>query len=121
VNDGDYLQVSSYAGATAWYGRFWPVPNSLQSLTVIYSGLNSLSCQQTLSVWNWSLGAWVVLDSRIVGTSEVRITAIPPGTLASYVSGTSDEGTVAVRVRCARGDYLSFSSVGDLMEIRYED
>jgi uncharacterized protein YkwD len=121
VNDGDYLQVGAYAGATAWYGRFWPVPNSLQSLTVIYSGLNSLSCQQTLSIWSWSLDAWVVLDSRPVDTSEVGITATPPGPLASYVSGTSDEGTVAVRVRCARGDYLPFSSMGDLMEIRYED
>jgi excinuclease ABC subunit C len=54
-----------------------------------------------------------------VGTSEVSATLTVAGTLADYVTGTSGDGDVAVRVRCTRGDSTSFYTSGDLMKIVY--
>ncbi len=48
------------------------------------------------------------------------MTVGPSGTLADYVSGTSGDGDVAVRIRCARSDATSFYASGDLMKVVYE-
>jgi hypothetical protein len=115
--DGSALQINSASGRTSWYGRINNVPNSLKSLSVTYKGWNSLTCSQTLSLWNWTYGSWFQLDSRSVGSTSTTITASASGTLANYVSGSTGNGDVAVRVNCTRSDYLSFYASGDLMKI----
>ena len=121
-DDDSYYQVSSTTSGTRvadWYGRVKYVANSLTRLTVTYKGKSSASCSQVGYVYNWTNGHWVKLDSRTVGTSESGFTVAPGGTLANYVSGTSGDGDVAIRVRCVRGDSLNFFVSGDLMKIAY--
>jgi hypothetical protein len=117
--DANAYQVNSYAGATAWYGRVYSVPNALRNLKVTYTGWNSTSCSQTVSIWNWTTGVWVTLDSRTVGTLSTTINVAPGGTLSDYVSNASGTGDVAVRVRCAQS-FASFYASGDLMKIVYD-
>ena len=123
-SDNDsYYQVSSTTSGTRtadWYGVTTSVSNALKTLKVTYKGKNSASCSQTVSVYNWTTGYWVQLDARTVGTSEVSITVAPTGTLADYVSGTTGDGDVAVRIRCTRSDSTSFYASGDLMKVVYE-
>jgi hypothetical protein len=86
---------------------------------VSYAGKNSRSCTQTVSIYRWSGGSgWVDLDTRTVGTTEVAVLLAPTGTLASYVSGSSGNGEVRVRVRC-RTTSGSFFTSADLLQIAY--
>ena len=112
--------MTSYAGLVSWYALFPGVSNSIRSLRVVYSGFNSASCSQTLSLWNWSTTTWVTVDSRTVGASEVLITATPTGTLSQYVSGLSGEGDLYVRVRCSRADGTTFYVSADQLKITYQ-
>jgi hypothetical protein len=105
----------------SWYALFPDVPNSLTNLRITYSGFNSASCRQRLSLWNWSTATWVTVDSRIVGANEVLITATPTGTLSQYVSGLSGEGDLYVRVSCSRGDNTTFYSSADQLKISYQE
>ena len=41
------------------------------------------------------------------------------GTLADYVSGTTGDGDVAVRVRCTRADAYNFATRGDLLRVTF--
>ena len=124
TSDNDsYYQVNSTTSGTRtsdWYGRMTGVSNALKSLSVTYKGKNSASCSQTLYVYNWTTGYWVKLDGRTVGTSVVTVSAAASGTLAEYVSGTSGDGDVAVRVRCTRGDGVNFYASGDLLKIVFD-
>ena len=121
ADDGLFLQINSTTSSTyttSWYGRFAGVARTLKSLKVAYSGLNSRTCAQTIFVYRWTDGVWVQLDSRSVGTTETAIEVAPGGTLANYVSGTTDTGDVAVRVRCQTTSG-KFSASGDLLKIVY--
>ena len=89
-------------------------------MNVTYKDKNSASCDQVVAIYNWTTGYWIQLDKRSVGTTEVEIAAAPGGTLADYVSGSSGDGDVAVRVRCTRGASVNFYASGDLMRIAYE-
>jgi hypothetical protein len=96
------------------------VTNSLSNLRVSYTGKSSRSCTQVVWVWRWSTSSWVQLSSRSVGTSEVALSNLAPsGSAANYVSGTTGDGDVRVRVRCRRGSPSFFTS-GDLLRIGYE-
>lgn len=117
ADDNSFFQVNSSNSATTWYGRMTAVPNSLTSLTASYRGMNSVACNQTVGVWNWTKGAWVWLDSRSVGAAEVAVTVIPGGTLAEYVSGSTGNGDVAVMVRCSAASGFFVSA--DHMKIDY--
>jgi subtilisin len=120
ADENVYFQVTSTSSGTrtsSWYGTFGGVLNSLRSLTVTYKGKNSSSCSQTVSVYNWSKGSWVQLDSRSVGTSEVQVQRSTSGTLADYVSGSGVEGDVRVRVRCTRSS--GFYASADLLNISF--
>jgi serine protease len=123
ADDNAYYEVSSTASGTRttdWYGSFPGVTNSLSNLRVSYKGKNSRSCTQVIFIWRFSTSSWVQLNSRSVGTSEVALSNLAPsGSAANYVSGTSGDGEVRVRVRCRRGSPSFFTS-GDLMTIRYE-
>jgi hypothetical protein len=104
---------------TAWFGKFSGVPNNLQDLRVTYQGKNSQTCAQTIAMFNWATDTWTQLDARNVGTTEVNIgDLVPPGTLADYVSGTSGDGQVRLRVRCQKPS-AKFIARGDLLRIDY--
>ena len=71
-----------------------------------------------MHIWRWTTNTWVQLDSRAVGTTEVAINNLAPtGAAADYVSGTTGDGEVRVRIRCTRT--TNFASNGDLMRISY--
>jgi hypothetical protein len=120
-DDGSYFSVNSTSSGTRttdWYGRIGSVTNALRSLKVAYRGRSSATCTQTAYVYNWISGVWTTLDTRSVGTSEVAVAPSVTGTLADYVSGTSGDGEVAVRIRCTRSS--GFYSSADLLSITYE-
>ncbi|HEX2221088.1 MAG TPA: S8 family serine peptidase, partial [Candidatus Limnocylindria bacterium] len=103
ADDGAWYAVNSTASSTYttdWYARVTGVPNSLLSLRVAYSGKNSRTCSQTVSLYRWSTASWVQLDARSVGTTEILVDKAAGGTLADYVSGSSGDGEVRVRIRC---------------------
>jgi hypothetical protein len=117
--DNSFIQFNSAQGRTSWYGRFSSIPNTLKSLSVGYTGSNSLACSQIISAYNWSTGFWVALDSRQVGPTSVTVSLAPAGTLTNYVSGLTGNGEVAVRVACTRADLASFYASGDQLKIQY--
>ncbi len=122
TDDNVYYQVNSTTSGTrtsAWYGSFTGVSNALAKLSIAYKGKNSVSCSQTLAVFRWTDSTWVQYDSRSVGTSEVSVTKSPTGTLADYVSGTTGDGELRVRVRCTNSSY-SFYASGELLKITYD-
>ena len=60
--DAAYYEVNSTTVAprrTEWYAGFTGLPSGLQNLKVTYSGKNSVSCTQTVSIWKWSNSTWV--------------------------------------------------------------
>jgi hypothetical protein len=120
-DNNTYYEVNSTTSGTrtsSWYGAFTGVANSLSTLKVTYSGKNSTSASQTISIWNWTTSAWVTLDQRTVGTTETLIAnLVPPGTLSDYVSGTSGTGELRVRVNSTAA--TNFYSSGDAMQITY--
>jgi subtilisin family serine protease len=121
ANDDTFFEVNSSTNGqrtSAWRGNVTGVPNALTSLRVSYVGKNSRSCAQTVDLWRWTSSSWVAVDSRTVGTTEVTIDVAATGTLADYVSGTTGNGDVQVRIRC-RTTSGSFFSSGDLLRITY--
>ena len=104
-----YYAVNSTTSGTrtsAWYGSFPGVARALSNLRVSYSGNNSRNTTQTISIWSWSTGAWVQLDSRTVGTAEVAINnLVPTGTLARIAvlrylpTPAGPEGDWSLRIR----------------------
>jgi hypothetical protein len=121
ADDNAFFQVNSTTSGTrttSWYGSFTGVSNALADLRVNYRGRNSGSCTQTVDVWRWTTSTWVQLDSRSVSTTEVSISNLAPtGAAADYVSGTTGDGELRVRVRCTRT--TNFQAFGELMRITY--
>lgn len=117
ADDNSFLRLASSGGSVLWWARLTGISNALTTLTVAYRGLNSPTCTQNLSIWNWGTGAWISLDSRSIGATEVETTAVPTGALPDYVSGTTGSGDVAVRVRCTGTS--AFTSSADLLRISY--
>jgi subtilisin family serine protease len=117
-DDSSWLQVSSTTSGTrtaAWYGTFTSVPSALSALKVTFKGKASKTATQTVSIYRWSDGAWVTLDTRTLGTTDTLIAdRSPSGALASYVSSA---GQVRVRVSCTRKD--NFSAAGNLLRLTY--
>lgn len=120
VADGSTLDInaSTYARAVSWYGRLAST-NALTSLSIRYIGSASATCAQTVSLYNWSTYTWTTLATQTVGTTPVTITANASGTLAAYVSGTTGNGEVRVRIRCSRTDSAPFYTRADLLSITY--
>jgi serine protease AprX len=121
ADDNAFFAVNSTMSGTTrvtdWYGLI-SATNALQSLKVTYRGKSSYSCTQTVDAYNWATGVWTRLNSRSVGTTESQVDATVPGTLADYVSGSSGDGDVAVRIRCSRSG--SFYTSADLLRITYQ-
>jgi subtilisin len=121
ADDDAYYEVNSTTSSTrtaAWYGVTGGVGNGLGSLRIAYKGRNSTTCNQTVSIWNWATGGWAQIDSRSVGGTEALVDRAIAGTLADYVSGTSGDGEVRVRVRCTHGS-SSFYARADLLRVTY--
>lgn len=127
ANDDVFHQVNSTTSGTrvtSWYGAFSGVPNAIRDLQVDYSGRNTRPCGQTLSIWRWSDSSWVQIDplsgSRSVGNTEVSLSDLAVGgEPGAYVSGSSGDGELRVRVRCTRTSD-NYAAWGDFMQIEYE-
>jgi len=120
-DDNVFYDVNSTTSGTrvsAWQGRFAGVTNDVRSIRVNYRGRNSVTCAQTVFAYRWTTNSWVALDSRNVGTTEVLIDRTVSGAPADYVSGTSGDGDVYLRVRCTHGT-ASFYSSGDQLRLIY--
>ena len=120
-DDNLFYEVNSTTSGTrasTWSARFTRVSNGLQSLRTTYRGRNSLTCAQTVLIYRWTTNSWVTLDSRDVGPTEVLVERAVSGALADYVSGTSGDGEVRLRVRCTHAS-SSFYSSGDLLRVTY--
>jgi subtilisin len=117
--DTTTYQVNSTTSGTtrtsAWYGSFAAVPSTLRDLKVTYRGRNSGTCSQTVSIFRWSDGTWVTLDSRSVGATTVRLAnLVPAGSPAAYVSAS---GELRVRVTCTKTS--NFYVLADHLRIDY--
>ena len=121
ADDNNYYLVNSTTTGTrttSWYGVISNVPNSLTALSATYRGANSATCTQTVGIWRWTTSAWVTLATRSSGTTEfTHAGLVPTGALADYVSGTTGNGEVRVRVRCTRTG--NFTSRGELLFVDY--
>ena len=120
-DDGVFYEVNSNTASTfvsAWYGRFTNIPRTLKSLKITYSGKASRACTQTISVYRFTDGAWVQVDSRAAGATETAVVDLAVGgTLSSYVGGPSGSD-LYVRIRCTTTAGTFFTS-GDLLKIDY--
>jgi PKD repeat protein len=118
ANDNRYFSVQSAPNRiAAWYGRFTGVPQSATGLSVTYSGGNTVSCSQTVSIYRWSDGVWVQLDARTVGTETLLSNLAPPGAASQYVSGT---GELRAQIWCrSAAGAKSYVAQGDLLSITY--
>ena len=121
--DGSSLSVLSTSSRTpvaSWYGVMsGVVPNSLHGLTATYAGKSTASCTQVISIYNFSTGSWKTLDTRTAGTSLSTATIGVTGTLASYVSGSTGNGDVRLRVSCTGSSRTRFTDQGDLMQVSW--
>jgi hypothetical protein len=121
-DDDQYYVVGSGFSASgrlsSWYGSFASVPNALQSLRITYKGKNSQTCSQTVSAFNWRTNSWTPLDARSVGGTESQVDVAAPGASADYVSGTTGDGELRVRVSCT-SYFTSFTTNGDLLKITF--
>ena len=71
-----------------------------------------------ISIWRWTDSTWVDLDTRPVGTTEVKVAGVgPTGSLDPFVSGTSGLGDVRIRVSCSNTGASVFALSGDLLKI----
>jgi uncharacterized protein YkwD len=122
ADDGQLYELNSTISGTSltsWYGRVGGVSNALTRLTITYRGSHSATCAQGVYLWNWSYGYWVRFWSANVGPTETEAAFTLTGSLASYVSGLSGDGDVAVRIHCTRADTVGFTSAADLMRVAF--
>jgi subtilisin len=122
TNDDVFFRTNSTTSGTrtsSWTASFKGISNALRNLRLAYGGKSSATCTQTLSVWRWTTSTWVQVDSRSLGTTELAIDRAASGTPADYVSGTSGDGELRVRVRCTRSS-SNFYASADLLRIVFE-
>ena len=124
ADDNTYYQVNSTTISpfqTDWYGQMTGVAAGSTNLVVTYTGKNSIATvSQTLYVWNWTTSAWVALDTRTVGTSEVTASVPVPGAASTYIGKGSYLGQLRIRVLSQRSSGSGqFFTSGDLMKVTY--
>ncbi|MBI1848933.1 MAG: fibronectin type III domain-containing protein [Planctomycetes bacterium] len=123
TNNASYYVVNSTTSGTTrftdWYATFTvsQASASVSALTVTYDGKFSRSSRtQTLHLFDWTTSAWVQINSRTVGTSDVTTTQA--ATLPSrFVSAT---GTVRLRVLGQGGSSQSFTCSGDWARVQID-
>jgi hypothetical protein len=133
--DTSNYEVTSTAPATApvntaktdWYAGYTGIITGSTNLKVTYSGKNSVSCSQTLSIWNWRTNAWVQLGAaQAVGPAGTLtpISAAVPGSpnaasWSDYIGTGTYAGQSRVRVFC-QGSTPAYFSSGNFMKIVYD-
>lgn len=122
ADDNIFYQVGSTTSGTrktSWYGSFLGIPNGLTDLSVAHRSLSSRACTQTIEAWRWTTTSWVRLDSHSVSTVETGVQGlVPAGAAADYVSGTTGDGELRVRVKCTNGS-ASFTHSSDLLSASF--
>jgi hypothetical protein len=119
-NDEAFLKVASTTASpytAAWSASFAGIPSSATSLSVTYSGKNSISCSETTSIWSFKGSKWVALDTRSVGTTEVTRVLPVSGVAADYISAA--EGEVRVMVGCTSSSG-KIAAQADLVRVSYK-
>jgi subtilisin len=120
TDDNLFYAVAATTSGTrtsSWHGRVAGVSNAAKTLSIRYRGRASATCSQTISIYRWTTASWVQLDARGLGTTESQVDRAVTGTVADYVSGTSGDGEVRVRVRCTAG--YGFTASADLLRITH--
>ncbi len=120
ANDASYLVISAATvGSTRyvdWYNSVTiaEAPASITKLTITFDGKLSVSRTQVLYLYNFVTSAWVQIDSRSVGTSDVTViytTATP----SAYISST---GQIRLRQYVTRNS--AFTSSSDFSQFKVE-
>ena len=119
ADDSDRLAVRSRSRRIAWIATFAPVPNSIGMLRLTYRASSSRPCAQTVALWSFAARSWVALDTRSVGKKVREIGLTLASAAPEYVSRTSGDGEVRVRVSCARAGRGAFSTYADLLRLAY--
>jgi subtilisin len=120
ADDNLFYEINATASGTrttSWVGRVAGVSNAAKTLAIRYRGRASAACTQTVAIYNWTTATWIQLDSRSVGTTEIQVDRSGTGALGGYVSGTSGDGEVQVRVRCTAN--YGFYAGGDLLRVTH--
>jgi hypothetical protein len=113
--NGGTLNIASgpfMSEATIWTGIIEITdPGTVTGLTVTYTGHYSATVTQRLAVYDFTLGAFKLVNTRLVGTTDdtATWTAVIP---AKYISGT---GEVWVMVNSVAAS--AFTCIGDLMQV----
>ena len=120
TNNASYYVLNSTTIGTRitdWYGSVTisQVPSSISKLTVTYDGKYSRTTTQTLHLYNWITSAWVQIDSRSVGTSDVTVTNVQISP-ANYISTS---GVIRLRV-LGTGGTKNYTCSGDFMQFTVE-
>ena len=120
ARDGSYFQLASQGKkqnwSTEWYGSMFGIPTNASQLQIAYSGLNSRSCSQTVSIWKWSKSKWITVDTRTVDTTEVDLTGlIPSGSASQYINSGTGEVRIDIQTACT----AAFTTSGDLLSVNY--
>ena len=121
LDDDVHYEVDSTTTSTrtaSWIAATGGVGNGLTTLRIAYGGTGSIDCKQTISLRNWTKGGWTTLDSRTVGSTGILVDKAAGGTLGDYVSGTSGDGDLNIRVRCTNGT-ASFHTSADVLRVTY--
>jgi predicted hotdog family 3-hydroxylacyl-ACP dehydratase len=74
-----------------------------------------------IEIFNFTTNAWVVLNTRSVSAMVEATNSglVPTGAAANYVSGTTGNGDVRVRIRNTGGS-TSFTASGDYLRIAFD-
>jgi len=119
ANDASYLVINAAKSANKYYTDWYSsvsiaeAPGSVTKLTITYDGKLSSTQTQSLHIWNWSTSAWVQIDSRSVGTSDVTVTWSTTSP-ANYISASGEiwlreyVGGAKASFSCS-ADFVSFS------------
>ncbi len=114
ADDGAYLRVNAAKVSRRYYTDWYAgltIAETPVSLTITYNGSYSQSGEQTLSLYDFTTGAWSPVDVAEIGTTDATRSCVI-ATPAPFVSAAGE-----IRVRVARdssprayscyGDYLA--------------
>jgi hypothetical protein len=117
-SDQSAVDLTSVNGVVQWYGLFTSIPRQPSSLRVTYEASATAPCQQSLWIWSWTRGVWVMLDVRTATTTDSVTTVSVSGSTAEFVTDSSNGGAVAVLAACVRTN-TAFSTSTDFWDVAY--
>lgn len=116
TDDGSVLEIVSEdftpAHVTTWVTdmNLPPAVGPFSNVRLSYEGRYSVPCTQSISVFRSADQTWILLDRRLVGTSDTRVSGISDPDLR--INGR-------LRVRCVTGDG-PFTSYSDFLNISFD-